>query len=112
MSNLFPIGRVRKCATNSRALLPKVNDSFIRLPTSSKCWPFKSARIVAGKKSSSQSCGRGIRPDQKMDRPPNTSYGLPPMNCCGVSVCRKLSAPECTAISPFGMRLILYAWVG
>ncbi len=51
----------------------------------------------------------GMRPDQKMDRPPRLSCGFSPMKWAvpGLPLCQKVSQPKCRAKLEFGNRHML-----
>ena len=63
-------GDCRNRATTACAVAPIDRDSFIVSPARFSRPPVRSCRTLDGKCSSSHACGVGIRPDQKIDRPP------------------------------------------
>ena len=72
-------GLCRSFVTTACAVAPIDRDSFIVSPARLSRPPCRSCLTRGGKKSSSHPWIDGIRPDQKIDRPPKLSCGFSPM---------------------------------
>ena len=76
---LRPARSAAAARRSPRAVAPIDRDSFIVSPARLSRPASRSWRTRGGKKSSSQPWTAGIRPDQKIERPPKLSCGFSPM---------------------------------